>query len=80
LARKWLARLLHPFTREDHAAGYRYEVSILETEFSAHVLRPDLSEVGSPELPQDTALRRAFAQLERTMDQYVNQAKLSEKT
>jgi hypothetical protein len=40
------------------------------------MLRPGLSEVGSPELPQDTALRRAFAQLERTMDQYVNQAKL----
>jgi hypothetical protein len=30
LARKWLARLPHPFTREDRAAGYRYEVSILE--------------------------------------------------
>src|SRR5918996_5458282 len=36
LARKWLARLPHPFTREDCAAGYRYEVSILED----RVLRP----------------------------------------
>jgi hypothetical protein len=30
LARKWLARLPHPFTVQDRAAGYRYEVSILE--------------------------------------------------
>lgn len=34
LARKWLARLPHPFTREDRAAGYRYEVSMLQAEFS----------------------------------------------
>ena len=30
LLRKWLARLPHPFTPADHAAGYRYEVSILQ--------------------------------------------------
>jgi hypothetical protein len=34
LLRKWLARLPHPFTPADHAAGYRYEVSILQAEFS----------------------------------------------
>ncbi|MCA1682112.1 MAG: hypothetical protein LC700_03080, partial [Actinobacteria bacterium] len=34
LLRKWLARLPHPFTREDRAAGYRYELSILQAEFS----------------------------------------------
>ena len=34
LARKWLARLPHPFTAADQAAGYRYEVSILQCEFS----------------------------------------------
>jgi hypothetical protein len=34
LLRKWLARLPHPVTPADHAAGYRYEVSILQTEFS----------------------------------------------
>jgi hypothetical protein len=33
LLRKWLARLPHPFTREDRAAGYRYELSILQAEF-----------------------------------------------
>jgi hypothetical protein len=27
--RKWLARLPHPFTPADRAAGYRYDVSIL---------------------------------------------------
>src|SRR6188768_138450 len=25
---KWLARLPHPFTRKDRAAGYRYDLSI----------------------------------------------------
>jgi hypothetical protein len=34
LLRKWLARLPHPFTSKDRAAGYRYEVSILQAEFS----------------------------------------------
>jgi len=33
LLRKWLARLPHPFTPEDRAAGYRYEISILQAEF-----------------------------------------------
>jgi hypothetical protein len=32
--RKWLARLPHPFAPRDRAAGYRYEVSILQAEFS----------------------------------------------
>ena len=34
LLRKWLARLPHPFTPKDRAAGYRYDVSILQAEFS----------------------------------------------
>jgi hypothetical protein len=34
LLRKWLARLPHPFTAFDRKAGYRYEVSILQAEFS----------------------------------------------
>jgi hypothetical protein len=34
LLRKWLARLPHPFTDQDRKAGYRYEVSILQAEFS----------------------------------------------
>jgi hypothetical protein len=34
LLRKWLARLPHPFTPTDRAAGYRYECSILQAEFS----------------------------------------------
>jgi hypothetical protein len=32
--RKWLARLPHPFTPADRRAGYRYELSILQAEFS----------------------------------------------
>ena len=34
LARKWLARLPHPFTGGDRRAGYRYDISILQAEFS----------------------------------------------
>jgi hypothetical protein len=34
LLRKWLARLPHPFTARDRRAGYRYELSLLQAEFS----------------------------------------------
>jgi hypothetical protein len=34
LLRKWLKRLPHPFTAADRAAGYRYDISILQAEFS----------------------------------------------
>ena len=34
LLRKWLKILPHPFTRADRAAGYRYDISILQAEFS----------------------------------------------
>ena len=31
---KWFARLPHPFTPEDQAAGFRYRISILQAEFA----------------------------------------------
>ena len=34
LLRKWLAILPHPFTPADRAGGYRYDISILQAEFS----------------------------------------------
>ena len=34
LFRKWLRRLPHPFTKKDRAAGIRYDLSILQAEFS----------------------------------------------
>ena len=34
LLRKWLRRLPHPFTPADRLAGYRYDLSILQAEFS----------------------------------------------
>jgi hypothetical protein len=34
LLRKWLRRLPHPFTEADCKAGYRYDISILQAEFS----------------------------------------------
>ena len=63
LLRKWLARLPHPFTGADRTAGYRYEISILQAEFSLtqvfdkpqhgrlffeHVIRENL-DLGRPE-------------------------------
>jgi hypothetical protein len=34
LLRRWLSRLPHPFTAPDREAGYRYDISILQAEFS----------------------------------------------
>lgn len=34
VVRKWFARLPHPFTPEDRAAGFRYQISILQAEFA----------------------------------------------
>ena len=34
VVRKWFARLPHPFSAADRAAGYRYELSILQAEFA----------------------------------------------
>jgi len=34
LLRKWLRRLPHPFPARDREAGYRYQISILQTELS----------------------------------------------
>ena len=34
LLHKWLARIPHPYTPQDRAAGYRYAVSVLQAEFS----------------------------------------------
>ena len=34
LLRKWLRRLPHPFSAADRKAGYRYQISILQAEFS----------------------------------------------
>jgi hypothetical protein len=42
--RKWLARLPHPFSGQDRAAGYRYDLSILQAEFSlTHMLDKPIS-------------------------------------
>ena len=55
---KWLAILPHPFTDADRAAGYRYELSILQAEFSltqmldAPVIRADLLRTGHPRQPR----------------------------
>jgi len=34
LLRKWLAQLPHPYSPRDRRAGYRYDISILQAEFS----------------------------------------------
>src|SRR6266480_6438860 len=63
LLRKWLRLLPHPFTATDRKAGYRYDISILQAEFSTtqvldrpvhgrlffeHVIRENL-DLGRPE-------------------------------
>lgn len=63
VVRKWLARLPHPYTAADRAGGYRYDLSMLQTEFSRtqvldrpltgrvffeHVIRDNL-DVGRPD-------------------------------
>jgi hypothetical protein len=52
-------------------------VSLFFTRSYARVLRPGLSQVTAEELPEAPPLRRAFAQLEHAMDEYVTQAKLT---
>jgi hypothetical protein len=39
LLRKWLRKLPYPFTAADRRAGYRYEISILQAEFSLTQVR-----------------------------------------
>ena len=69
LLRKWLRRLPHPFTAEDRAAGYRYDVSILQAEFSlTQVLdRPltgrDLLRGGDPREPRPRPARSGATDL-----------------
>jgi hypothetical protein len=44
LLRKWLAVLPHPFSAADRAAGYRYDISVLQAEFSlTHMLDKPVS-------------------------------------
>jgi hypothetical protein len=45
LLRKWLRRLPHPFPARDRAAGYRYQLSILQAEFSLTQVLDQAAEV-----------------------------------
>jgi hypothetical protein len=46
--RKWLRQLPHPFTGADRKAGYRYDISILQAEFSlTQVLDRDVIAIAS---------------------------------
>ena len=53
LLRKWLAVLPHPFTAADRAAGYRYDLSILQAEFS-----PD-PDAGPPRCPGGSSSKKS---------------------
>jgi hypothetical protein len=63
----------HRYGVTDH--GLR--IALFFTRSYARVLRPGLSQVAGEDLPDDPPLRHAFTQLERAMDQYVAQAKLT---
>ena len=74
LLRKWLAILPHPFSTEDRAAGYRYDISILQAEFS---LDPDagqtrlgsgLFRAGHPRQPRHRPPRPGCADLRPAAD------------
>jgi hypothetical protein len=75
LLRKWLARLPHPYPAADRAAGYRYDISVLQAEFSLtqmldapvsgrvffeHVIRDNL-DLGRPDRVQLIFNRRIQA-------------------
>jgi hypothetical protein len=55
-------------------------VALFFTRSYNRVVRPGLSEVAGRDGPDDPPLRRAFAQVESAMDQYVAQAKLTSET
>jgi hypothetical protein len=62
VVRKWLRRLPHPFTAAHRAAGYRYQLSILQAEFAVtHVLEEVMREnldLGRPDQMQLVFPRR----------------------
>src|SRR5262249_15215042 len=71
--------------REEGAHGYAvpargWGVGFFSTRRYNGVVRRGLSEVSAGGLPDAPPLRRAFGQLERAMDQYVAQAKLTSET
>ena len=45
--RKWLRRLPHPFAPAHRAAGYRYQLSILQAEFALTQVSTTRSPVGA---------------------------------
>ena len=55
-------------------------VALFFTRSYNRVVRPGLSEVSTPDWPDDPPLRRAFAQVEHAMHQYAAQAKLTSET
>jgi hypothetical protein len=63
LLRKWLKRLPHPFPPRDRAVGYRYDLSILQAEFSlTHVLdQPVLPVISARLIPSRTRVSTKWA-------------------
>jgi hypothetical protein len=51
-------------------------VALFFTRSYARMVRPGLTEVFAVPLPEDTPLQRAFAQVERVIEQYAAQAKV----
>jgi hypothetical protein len=87
LLRRRLAKLPHPFTPQDREAGYRYDVSILQAEFSlTQILDPSLSgrmlfeeiirenlDLGRPDIGSDASPELACHRFDRTVGQFVDQ-------
>src|SRR6516225_9269047 len=75
LLRKWLTRLPHPFTPADRKAGYRYDVSILQAEFSrTQVLdRPLMGRIFFEEVIRENLDLGRPDQVQLIFDRRVNQ-------
>lgn len=63
-----------PGTRRYRVADQGLRVALFLTRSYARLIRPGLGNIARPELPPDTPLQRAFAQVARAMDRRATQA------
>lgn len=67
--RKWLARLPHPYTSSGRRAGYRYDISVLQAEFSlAQVLdrSPPRHRPSRPPRTMSTGARKTCSTVQKS--------------
>jgi hypothetical protein len=84
LLRKWLARLPHPFSPADRAAGYRYQLTttgmrsaLFLTRVHQRLWRTGLAELCDPNPPIPSRLRTADRAYQAAIDDLTRQAGLA---